>query len=339
MADAKALRVQAAKLRLQATQTTDKKQKAALQAQARQISAQASLSAAQTSQSNAKTSAVKRAAAKIKSAASKAKSSAKKNAASAAKSKLIGQQNATQAGLAKQLTRINAYNQNANAQAQHVLPKGATAWKHNWVPVDSNGKPVGPSQKNTPPPKKKPVAAGQKGGRSGGITMSNEMDLAGPQRYKHGWIKIGAQVETPHGPAKVLSAPTPDNPKVKVKLDNPPGKTTGDAVKTLDASQVHAGTGAKARVAKEQAKRKGLNTSNEDKLAIELAVPLNLRARARAAAAKKGQALPDGSFPIRNKVQLQKAKRAIGRAKPSKRAKVKAFIAKRAKALGASKGK
>lgn len=250
MADAKALRVQAAKLRLQATQTADKKQKAALQAQARQISAQASLSAAQTSQSNAKTSAVKRAAAKIKSAASKAKSSAKKNAASAAKSKLIGQQNATQAGLAKQLTGINAYNQNANAQAQHVLPKGATAWKHNWVPVDSSGKPVGPSQKNAPPPKKKPVAAGQKGGRSGGITMSNE-----------------------------------------------------------------------------------------DKLAIELAVPLNLRARARAAAAKKGQALPDGSFPIRNKVQLQKAKRAIGRAKPSKRAKVKAFIAKRAKALGASKGK
>lgn len=229
------------------------------------------------------------------------------------------------------------------------------------------------------------------------------------QRYKHGWIKIGAQVQTPHGPAKVLSRPTPGSDKVRVKLDNPPGKTTGDAVKTLDASQVHAGTGAKVRAAYSQVgdsrtsvvntalkdhktavgsdspadhaqaaksnqkaalllektanqpaeeaaarkhaswamyhtqaakKTKGTNMSNEmDELTMELAVPLNLRAKARKAAAKKGQALPDGSFPIRNKVQLAKAKKAIGRANPSKRAKVQAFIAKRAKALGvANKG-
>jgi hypothetical protein len=32
--------------------------------------------------------------------------------------------------------------------SKHQLPPGAVGWKHNWVPVDQNGNPVGPSQKN-----------------------------------------------------------------------------------------------------------------------------------------------------------------------------------------------
>ena len=47
--------------------------------------------------------------------------------------------------------------------------------------------------------------------------------------------------------------------------------------------------------------------------------------------AKKGHALPDGSYPIRNKSDLQNAIQAIGRAKNYDRA--KAHITKRAKAL------
>lgn len=53
--------------------------------------------------------------------------------------------------------------------------------------------------------------------------------------------------------------------------------------------------------------------------------------------AKKGQALKDGSYPIRNEADLKNAIRAIGRANKAKRAEVKKFIVKRAKALGATK--
>lgn len=49
--------------------------------------------------------------------------------------------------------------------------------------------------------------------------------------------------------------------------------------------------------------------------------------------AAKGQALPDGSFPIRNRADLHNAIQAIGRAKDP--AKAKAFIKKRAAALNA----
>ena len=50
--------------------------------------------------------------------------------------------------------------------------------------------------------------------------------------------------------------------------------------------------------------------------------------------AAKGQALPDGSFPIRNKADLSNAIHAAGRAKNE--ASAKAHIIKRAKALGAT---
>ncbi len=49
--------------------------------------------------------------------------------------------------------------------------------------------------------------------------------------------------------------------------------------------------------------------------------------------AKKGQALPDGSFPIRNVADLQNAIQAFGRGKDKGR--VKAWIIRRARALGA----
>lgn len=52
-------------------------------------------------------------------------------------------------------------------------------------------------------------------------------------------------------------------------------------------------------------------------------------------AAKQGDALPGGRFPIRNKTDLANAIRAVGRAKPSDRNMVRRFIIKRAKALGA----
>lgn len=50
--------------------------------------------------------------------------------------------------------------------------------------------------------------------------------------------------------------------------------------------------------------------------------------------ADKGFALPDGSYPIRNVSDLKNAIHAYGRAKPADRAKVRAHIKKRARALG-----
>lgn len=58
------------------------------------------------------------------------------------------------------------------------------------------------------------------------------------------------------------------------------------------------------------------------------------KADKRKDAAVKGQALPDGSYPIKDKTDWYKAKQAIGRAGPGKRAAVIAHLRKRAKALG-----
>ena len=54
----------------------------------------------------------------------------------------------------------------------------------------------------------------------------------------------------------------------------------------------------------------------------------------RKALAKKGQALPDGSYPIRNESDLKNAISAYGRSNPEDRAKVRTHIRKRARALG-----
>jgi hypothetical protein len=58
-------------------------------------------------------------------------------------------------------------------------------------------------------------------------------------------------------------------------------------------------------------------------------------AKTREGAAKKGQALPEGGFPIRDKTDLAKAIKAYGRAKNKPAA--KRHIKKRARALGATK--
>lgn len=50
--------------------------------------------------------------------------------------------------------------------------------------------------------------------------------------------------------------------------------------------------------------------------------------------AEKKQAMPDGSFPIRNRQDLEDAIQSIGRAKEGRRAAVRKHIIKRAKALG-----
>ena len=56
--------------------------------------------------------------------------------------------------------------------------------------------------------------------------------------------------------------------------------------------------------------------------------------KTREKAAEKGEALPDGSFPVRNVADLKNAVRAYGRAKDSDQAKVRKHIMKRARVLG-----
>jgi hypothetical protein len=61
--------------------------------------------------------------------------------------------------------------------------------------------------------------------------------------------------------------------------------------------------------------------------------------RERQQAAKQGQAMPGGRFPIKNRGDLENAIRAVGRAggpngTEDDRRKVRSFIIKRAKALG-----
>lgn len=61
-------------------------------------------------------------------------------------------------------------------------------------------------------------------------------------------------------------------------------------------------------------------------------------AEQRRAAVKKGQALPDsngpGRYPVRNKSDLQKAIRAVGRSTKTSHSVVRRFIIRRARALG-----
>lgn len=57
-------------------------------------------------------------------------------------------------------------------------------------------------------------------------------------------------------------------------------------------------------------------------------------AGARRGYAKRGVAMPDGSFPIPDADALRRAKMAVGRANPGKRSAVRAHINRRAKALG-----
>lgn len=65
-------------------------------------------------------------------------------------------------------------------------------------------------------------------------------------------------------------------------------------------------------------------------------VPTNLRQDARNEAADKGEAMSDGSFPIRSLAELEKAINAYSLTSDDKKTMVRTFIIKRAKALGAS---
>ena len=65
----------------------------------------------------------------------------------------------------------------------------------------------------------------------------------------------------------------------------------------------------------------------------------DIPAAARPKAASQGQAMPGGRFPIRNRTDLANAIRAVGRVQPpteEARSRVRRFIIKRARALGAT---
>lgn len=69
-------------------------------------------------------------------------------------------------------------------------------------------------------------------------------------------------------------------------------------------------------------------------LSIQVDSFADISAEARKKLAEKGQALPDGSYPIRNEDDLKNAIKAYGRSNPEDRAKVRTHIRKRARALG-----
>lgn len=59
----------------------------------------------------------------------------------------------------------------------------------------------------------------------------------------------------------------------------------------------------------------------------------------RSRLASQGKARRDGSFPIRNRTDLSNAIRAVGRVRPNteaERAKVRRYIIRRARAIGAT---
>jgi hypothetical protein len=66
----------------------------------------------------------------------------------------------------------------------------------------------------------------------------------------------------------------------------------------------------------------------------EALIAATFTAKQRERLAGTGAAMPDGSFPIRNCSDWENARRAIGRANPSRRAAVQAHINKRGRALG-----
>jgi hypothetical protein len=78
-----------------------------------------------------------------------------------------------------------------------------------------------------------------------------------------------------------------------------------------------------------------VSTTRRGGRVVRLAGAGDLSTDARNTAADKGQAMSDGSYPVRNLAELDKARQAFGRANPADRGKLKAFLLRRAKALGA----
>lgn len=81
-----------------------------------------------------------------------------------------------------------------------------------------------------------------------------------------------------------------------------------------------------------------LGVTEWEAMMAEIMMARSYSSKQRQEMAKKGQALPDGSYPIVDMADLRNAMQAFGRSKPADRAKVKAHILKRAKALNAPAG-
>ena len=96
-----------------------------------------------------------------------------------------------------------------------------------------------------------------------------------------------------------------------------------------------------AAISKSLASREAVTAKREAELSAQAEKALErmqsfgyVSKQSREQAAEKGQALPDGSYPIRNESDLKNAISAFGRSKESDRAKVRRHIIKRARALG-----
>lgn len=89
-----------------------------------------------------------------------------------------------------------------------------------------------------------------------------------------------------------------------------------------------------ARVADHRERHAAELSARSDALVARMETFGYVSKKSREQAAEKGQALPDGSYPIRNVSDLKNAIKAYGRAKESDRAKVRKHIMKRARALG-----
>jgi hypothetical protein len=88
------------------------------------------------------------------------------------------------------------------------------------------------------------------------------------------------------------------------------------------------------RVGSHKARRDAELSAKADAITARMETFGYVSKKSRDAAAEKGEALPDGSYPIRNESDLKNAIKAYGRAKESERAKVRKHIMKRARALG-----
>lgn len=116
--------------------------------------------------------------------------------------------------------------------------------------------------------------------------------------------------------------------QVLAKMKSNPVADLDARIKRLESPLVAAAEEAKARVAAIKAEEvaKKFNSSLQEFADISEEVRMKL--------AEKGEALPDGSYPIRNASDLKNAIRAYGRSNPEDRAKVRTHIRKRARALG-----
>ena len=117
---------------------------------------------------------------------------------------------------------------------------------------------------------------------------------------------------------------TPDNPAVVIEVyrdDKPTGRMVGHRMNTLSV---------KKSIWSSFSPREGFSKSNNVSLFAE---KRDYSSSTRETMASRGQAMPDGSYPIANRTDLGNAIQAVGRAKNYDS--VKQHIIRRARALGA----